>query len=235
MKKEHRVNRNGISNLTTRRLSIYLRCVQILEAAGVETVSSQEMAEQFHLNSAQFRKDLAYFGEFGVRGLGYRVPDLKRHLIRILGLDRRIRMAIMGAGNLGTALAGYGGFNTESLRVTALFDADPNKVGRLLRPGLKIHHISELIPFIQDNPVHIVVLAVPTMVAQEVLEQVAAAGIKSVLNFVPLRLKVPAGVRMQSVDLKVQVESLVFHLPREEEGGEAPGDDSGQASSLDTN
>lgn len=221
LNKESHVKRDEISNLTTRRLSIYLRCLQTLEAAGVETVSSHEMAEQFHLNSAQFRKDLAYFGEFGVRGLGYRVPDLKHHLIRILGLDRRIRMAIMGAGNLGTALAGYGGFNTDNLKVTALFDTDPDKVGRFLRPGLQIHHVSALNPFIRGHPVHIAVLAVPTMVAQEVLEQVAAAGIRSVLNFVPVRLKVPAGVRLQSVDLKVQVESLVFHLPREGEDGQA--------------
>ncbi len=225
LKNEARVKRDEIPNLTTRRLSIYLRCLQILEAAAVETVSSQELAEQFHLNSAQFRKDLAYFGEFGVRGLGYPVPELKNHLVRILGLDRRIRMVIMGAGNLGTALAGYGGFNTDSLKVSALFDADPDKVGRLLRPGLEIHHVSQLDAFIRDNPVQIVVLAVPTGVAQEVLEQVAAAGIKSVLNFVPVRLKVPAGVRMQSVDLKVQVESLVFHLPREGEDGEAPATD----------
>jgi redox-sensing transcriptional repressor len=222
LKKELRVKRNEIPNLTTRRLSIYLRCLQILEADGVETISSQEMAERFHLNSAQFRKDLAYFGEFGVRGLGYPVLDLKNHLIGILGLDRSIRMAIMGAGNLGTALAGYGGFNTDSLKVTAIFDADPDKVGRLMRPGLRISHVSELIPFMRENPVQIAVLAVPAKVAQEVLEQVAAAGIKSVLNFVPVRLKVPAGVRMQSVDLKVQVESLAFHLPREEESGEAP-------------
>jgi redox-sensing transcriptional repressor len=216
--------RSGIPNLTTRRLSIYLHCMQILEVAGVETISSRDMAEQFHLNSAQFRKDLAYFGEFGVRGLGYRVPELRQHLIRILGLDRRIRMAIMGAGNLGTALAGYGGFNTDSLKVVALFDADPNKVGKAIRPGLRIYHVSELIPFIQGNPVEIAVLAVPARVAQEVLAQVAAAGIKSVLNFVPARLKVPEGVRVKSVDLKVQVESLVFHLPRPDQPEEAPAD-----------
>lgn len=223
MKKEPRVKRSGISNLTTRRLSIYLRCLQILEGEGVQTVSSRAIAERFHLNSAQFRKDLAYFGDFGVRGMGYRVSDLKNHLIRILRLDRRIRLAIVGAGNLGTALAGYGGFNSGHMEVTALFDADPDKVGRLLRPGLEIHHISGLIPYIRDNPVHIAVLAVPTMVAQDVLDQVAAAGIKSVLNFVPVRFKVPAGVRIQSVDLKVQVESLAFHLDREKDSGkEAP-------------
>ena len=215
MKKSSRDQPAAIPDLTTRRLSIYLRCLQMLETAGVETVSSREMAEQFQLNSAQFRKDLAYFGEFGVRGLGYRVSDLKRDLIRILGLDRDIRMIILGAGNLGTALAGYGGFNTSSFQVVALFDADPAKVGTEIRPGLAIYAVSEMVDFVSRHDVDIAVLAVPAGVAQQVLDQVAAAGIQAVLNFVPARLKVPKGVRIQTVDLKVQVEGLVFHLPRE--------------------
>ena len=223
MKKASRSQSAGIPDLTTRRLSIYLRCLQMLETAGVETVSSREMAEQFQLNSAQFRKDLAYFGEFGVRGLGYRVSNLKRDLIRILGLDRDIRMVILGAGNLGTALAGYGGFNTSSFQVVALFDADPAKVGKEIRKGLTIRDVGEMVDFVTDHDVDIAVLAVPAAVAQQVLDQVAAAGIQAVLNFVPARLKVPEGVRIQTVDLKVQVEGLVFHLPREKDSGkEAP-------------
>ena len=95
----------------------------------METISSRELAEQFHLNSAQFRKDLAYFGEFGVRGLGYRVADLKAHLVEILGLNREIRLGIIGAGNLGTALADYDGFNSSRYRVVCMFDADPGKIG----------------------------------------------------------------------------------------------------------
>lgn len=219
MKKSSRIQPAGIPDLTTRRLSIYLRCLQMLETAGVETVSSREMADQFQLNSAQFRKDLAYFGEFGVRGLGYRVSNLKRDLIRILGLDRDIRMVILGAGNLGTALAGYGGFNTSSFQVVALFDADPAKVGKKIRDGLIVRDVGEMIDFVTHHDVDIAVLAVPAAVAQQVLDQVAAAGIQAVLNFVPARLKVPRGVRIQTVDLKVQVEGLVFHLPREKDSG----------------
>ena len=111
-----------VSELTTNRLSVYLRCLSALEDAGVRTISSQSLAEQFHLNAAQIRKDLAYFGEFGVRGVGYYVRDLKRHLRQILGLDRKLRVAIMGAGNLGLALADYPGFRQEGFEITALFD-----------------------------------------------------------------------------------------------------------------
>lgn len=223
MKKSPRTDRAEIPELTTRRLSVYLRCLQLLETTGVETVSSRQMAEQFQLNSAQFRKDLAYFGEFGVRGLGYRVVDLKTHLVRILGLNRTIRMAIIGAGNLGTALAGYAGFNTDNFEVAAVFDADPKKVDQEIRPGLVVRDVSILAAFVESHPVEIAVLAVPAKVAQEVLGLVADAGIPAVLNFVPARLRVPDGVRMKTVDLKVQVESLVFHLPREPgEGGPLP-------------
>ena len=214
--KEPQPRSGGISELTTRRLSIYLRCLQILETAGVETVSSKELAEQFHLNSAQFRKDLAYFGEFGVRGIGYRVPDLRRQLVEILGLDRKTRMAIIGAGNLGMALADYPGFNSEGFKVVALFDSDSRKVGETSRGGIQIRDVRDLVSFINDNKVDIAVLAVPARVAQAVLDQVTGAGIQAVLNFVPARLTVPPHVRLNSVDLKVQVETLVFHLARQE-------------------
>ena len=111
-----------VSELTTNRLSVYLRCLNTLEEAGVRAISSQALAEQFHLNAAQIRKDLAYFGEFGVRGVGYYVRDLKRHLRQILGLDRNLRVAIIGAGNLGLALADYPGFRQEGFEILALFD-----------------------------------------------------------------------------------------------------------------
>ena len=111
-----------VSELTTNRLSVYLRCLNTLEEAGVRAISSQALDEQFHLNAAQIRKDLAYFGEFGVRGVGYYVRDLKRHLRQILGLDRNLRVAIIGAGNLGLALADYPGFRQEGFEILALFD-----------------------------------------------------------------------------------------------------------------
>src|SRR6187431_3737110 len=111
-----------VSELTTNRLSVYLRCLNELDAGGAQTISSQALAEQFHLNAAQIRKDLAYFGEFGVRGVGYYVKDLKRHLRQILGLDRKLRVAVMGAGNLGLALADYPGFKREGFEIVSMFD-----------------------------------------------------------------------------------------------------------------
>ena len=133
-----------VSELTTNRLSIYLRCLTELEAAGVETVSSQGLAEGFKLNAAQIRKDLACFGEFGVRGVGYYVKDLRRDLRHILGLDRRLRVAIIGAGNLGLALADYHGFRKEGFEIVALFDTHNGKVGHVSRAGVAIHDIRQL-------------------------------------------------------------------------------------------
>ena len=127
-----------VSELTTNRLSVYLRCLNELDAAGVQTISSQALAEQFHLNAAQIRKDLAYFGEFGVRGVGYYVKELRRHLRQILGLDRHLRVVIMGAGNLGLALADYPGFRQEGFEIAALFDAANEKIGHESRGGVPI-------------------------------------------------------------------------------------------------
>jgi NADH/NAD ratio-sensing transcriptional regulator Rex len=134
MKKENKATKLGesldtVSELTTNRLSVYLRCLNALDAAGVRTVSSQTLAEQFHLNAAQIRKDLAYFGEFGVRGVGYYVRELRSHLRQILGLDQRVPVGIMGAGNLGLALADCPGFQIEGFEIAALFDTVRERSG----------------------------------------------------------------------------------------------------------
>jgi len=201
-----------VSELTTNRLSVYLRCLQTLDAAGVRTVSSQALAEQFHLNAAQIRKDLAYFGEFGVRGVGYYVRELRSHLRQILGLDQRVRVAIMGAGNLGLALADYPGFRTEGFEIAALFDTVREKIGQRSRGGVLIHDIADLRRIARKERIQIAVIAVPAAAAQPVLQTVVAAGIKAILNFSPGTLKVPADVKMKSVDLTVSLESLSFFL-----------------------
>src|SRR5438093_6480231 len=128
------MKREKISELTTNRLSVYLRCLNELAAAGIKTVSSQELAEQFNLNSAQIRKDLGYFGEFGVRGIGYFIDDLQRHLTNILGLDRPHHVGIVGAGRLGTALANYNGLSKSNFTVVAMFDNDLKKIGKQVSP-----------------------------------------------------------------------------------------------------
>ena len=205
-----------ISELTTNRLSVYLRCLNTLDGAGVRTISSQALAEQFHLNAAQIRKDLAYFGEFGVRGVGYYVRDLKRHLRQILGLDQKLRVAIMGAGNLGLALADYPGFRQEGFEIAALFDTSSGKVGQQSRGGVPIHDIGELKKIVRRDSIRIAVIAVPASAAQNVLGLVVAAGIKAVLNFSPGTLAVPPEVKIKSVDLTVSLESLSFFLAQGE-------------------
>ena len=201
-----------VSELTTNRLSVYLRCLNQLESAGVETISSQALADQFHLNAAQIRKDLAYFGEFGVRGVGYYVKDLKRNLRQILGLDRKLRVAVMGAGNLGIALADYPGFRREGFEIVTMFDVVEAKIGGESRSGVPIHDLKDLKKVVRKEHIDIAVIAVPAESAQYVLDQVVAAGIKAVLNFSPGSLKVPPGVKMKGVDLTVSLESLSFYL-----------------------
>ncbi|MBM3751939.1 MAG: redox-sensing transcriptional repressor Rex [Acidimicrobiia bacterium] len=218
MRNKVRTGGEQVSELTAGRLSVYLRCLNTLDAAGVKTVSSRTLAEQFHLNAAQIRKDLAYFGEFGVRGVGYYVRELKRHLRLILGLDRTVRVAIVGAGNLGLALADYPGFRQEGFEIAALFDAEQEKVGRKSRGGVRIVDMSEFRKLVKRDSIDIVVLAVPASASQDVANAAVAAGIRAILNFSPGTLKVPPGVKLKNVDLTVSLESLSFFLARGESG-----------------
>jgi len=206
-----------VSELTTNRLSVYLRCLNTLEATGVKTISSQTLADQFHLNAAQIRKDLAYFGEFGVRGVGYYVRDLKLHLRQILGLDRKRRVVIIGAGNLGLALADYPGFRQEGFEIAGLFDASREKIGQRSRGGVLIHDIRDLRKTAKRDGIEIAVIAVPATAAQAVLDLVVGSGIKAVLNFSPGALEAPDDVKLKSVDLTVSLESLSFFLAAADE------------------
>jgi redox-sensing transcriptional repressor len=206
-----------VSELTTNRLSVYLRCLNMLDAAGVRTVSSQAMAEQFHLNAAQIRKDLAYFGEFGVRGVGYYVKELRRHLRQILGIDRGVCVAIMGAGNLGLALADYPGFRDEGFEIVAMFDQSRDKIGHRSRAGVPIYDIRDLRKIVRRERIQIGVIAVPASAAQGVVNTVVSAGIKAVLNFSPGAIRVPEGIKLKSMDLTVSLESLSFFLAQSED------------------
>jgi redox-sensing transcriptional repressor len=193
-------------------LSVYLRCLNELDAAGVQTISSQALAEQFHLNAAQIRKDLAYFGEFGVRGVGYYVKELRRHLRQILGIDRGVSVAIMGAGNLGMALADYPGFRDEGFEIVAMFDTAREKIGHRSRAGVPIYDLKDLRKVVRRERIKIAVIAVPAGAAQSVVNTVVGAGIRAVLNFSPGAIKVPDAVKLKSMDLTVSLESLSFFL-----------------------
>lgn len=201
-----------ISELTTNRLSVYLRCLNELAASGVEAVSSKMMADQFNLNSAQIRKDLAYFGEFGVRGVGYNVEELRNQLIKILGLTVKRKVAIVGLGNLGTALANYHGFSQGNFEVAGLFDDDPAKIGKRTRAGLEIQSTRKLSEVIKRESIEIVIIAVTAAAAERVLDDVTNAGVRAVLNFAPVHLNPKAGVKVKNVDLTISLESLSYFL-----------------------
>ncbi|MCI0547990.1 MAG: redox-sensing transcriptional repressor Rex [Candidatus Rokubacteria bacterium] len=197
--------------MTVRRLSVYTRCLLQLEEDGVKTVSSQELAERFDLNSAQVRKDLAYFGEFGVRGIGYYVSPLKAELQRILGLDREWQVALIGFGNLGSALFHYKGFGRQGFRIAVIFDDDPAKWGKDV-DGVPIMPLRDLAREARARNLQIAIVAVPAESAQTAISAVTGAGIKAVLNFAPGRLKTGKDVRLKHVDLAIELETLTFYL-----------------------
>jgi redox-sensing transcriptional repressor len=200
-----------VSPLTLNRLSFYLRCLRHLQELGIQRVSSQEMARRYHLSATQIRKDLAQFGEFGIRGVGYAVDELADHLNALLGLDRPHAMLIVGMGNLGSALAQYLGFNYGAFHVVAGVDNDPQKIGRKVG-NLTVRGAAELADVMRESGAEIGVLAVPAEAAQENYDRLAEAGIKAVLNFAPVRVKRRPGVPLKNVDLRINLEELAFFL-----------------------
>jgi redox-sensing transcriptional repressor len=201
-----------VSEVTARRLSIYLRGLQALETDGVRTVSSHDFAKRFHLSSAQIRKDLAMFGEFGIRGVGYDVTTLKNHLVQLLGIDAEKNVILCGAGHLGQALAAYGGFNSGGFKIVALFDVDPAKIGTKLKTGVPILAAAAIAEFVRRHRVDIGVIAVPAEAAQATFEALLAAKVRAILNFAPVQLKAPQNVFLKNVDLKINLETLSFYL-----------------------
>jgi len=200
-----------VSPLTLNRLSVYLRCLRRLQAEGVRRTSSQEMAQRFQLSSSQIRKDLAQFGEFGIRGVGYDVDALARSLNSLLGLDQEHRLVVVGMGNLGSALARYLGFNSGAFQVVAGVDKDPAKVGTKVG-DLIVRHSDHLAEVVRETRADIGVLAVPADSAQENYEALAAAGVQAVLNFAPARVTRNREVPLKNVDLRIQLEELAFAL-----------------------
>ena len=202
-----------ISELTTNRLSVYLRCLNELAIEGLKTVSSGTLEKRFHLNSSQIRKDLAYFGEFGVRGVGYCVDTLRDHLMKILGLDKGHRVCIIGSGRLGSALADYYGFRQTNLEVTALFDVDEKKIGKKIG-GIEVFDIKSFSSIVKKDKIEVAVIAVPAEFAQAMLEKIVKSGIKAVMNFAPVPLKVNGDVKLKTIDLTTSLESLSYFLAR---------------------
>jgi redox-sensing transcriptional repressor len=200
-----------IPNPAVRRLSLYLRQLEAFKRKDRRTISSRQLGESLGLTDAQVRKDLAYFGQFGHPGIGYRVDDLILQVKRILGTDKVWNVLLIGAGNLGRALSAYRGFNAKGFRLVAIFDDDPSKVGRKLGPFL-VQPIAELHDTVQTQQIRLAMVAVPADAAQAVVDQLVAAGIRGILNFAPTSVTVPPNIALNAVDLSVQLEQLSFQV-----------------------
>ncbi len=197
-----------------RRLSLYLRELEGFLRHDRQTISSKQLGESLSLTDAQVRKDLAYFGQFGHPGIGYRVDELVTRIKCILGTDRTWNVLLVGAGNLGSALLSYRGFSKKGFQIVAVFDNDPKKVGQRIGPEkkLEIISISRLAEVIAERGIQMAIISVPADVAQSVAEGLVAAGIRGILNFAPASLNVPDSVPLASVDLAVHLEQLAFRI-----------------------
>ena len=207
------LKKKSIPSITINRLSIYHRCLEKIteKEKGLEVISSFKIAEMTGINSAQIRKDLAYFGEFGKRGIGYPVVDLGKELKKILGLDKKWSVIIAGAGNLGKALIKYKGFQKKGFIIKGIFDNNPSKIGKKLS-HIFIYDIKEVEKFIQSENISIGIIVVPADSAQEVADKMARGGIKAILNFAPLHIVLSPEIKIHNVDLSIEFEGLTYYL-----------------------
>lgn len=193
-----------------KRLALYCRALQDMERDKVEKISSTDLANALDINSSQVRKDLAHFGQFGVPGFGYPVKELRHNLKSILGTDKEVGVVLVGAGHLGTALLSYGGFLQQGFRITCAFDI--NVAEKEIGPDkIPVYHISELEKQVKAINASFAIMTVPQEVAQETTDHLIEAGISAILNFVPMRLKVPDHVKIHYVDLALEMESLSYY------------------------
>jgi redox-sensing transcriptional repressor len=199
-----------IPEATVTRLPLYLRVLGEAAAEHTLTISSDVLAARAGVNAAQVRKDLSHLGSYGTRGVGYDVDYLVRQINRQLGLDRHRQIAIVGAGNLGQALASYAGFPARGFQVVAAFDADHNKVGNRLGAAV-VDHISAISDVLREKKVEIVIITTPASAAQGVADSAVAVGVRSILNFAPTSVTVPDGVSLRQVDLGIELQILSFY------------------------
>ena len=200
-----------IPNPAVRRLSLYLRQLEAFKRKDRRTISSKQLGESLNLTDAQVRKDLAYFGQFGHPGIGYRVDELIAKVKQILGTDKTWNVLLAGAGNLGRALIAYRGFDAKGFRLAAVFDNDPTKVGEKIG-DFTIQPLTELSATIAQSNIRLAILAVPADVAQDLADQLVASGIRGLLNFAPVSINVPPENALNAVDLAVQLEQISFQV-----------------------
>lgn len=210
------MRRLRVPDVVIRRLVLYLRILSELEIADDTYISSQELGERAGVSPAQVRKDLASFGEFGKQGVGYDAAYLREELRSILNLNRQVNVVIIGVGELGTALARYvsrrSGSGEYPFRVVALIDNDPEKIGRIVEPGVEVLPPSRLVDIVAHHSLDIAVITVPAAAAQGVADQVVRSGIKAILNFAPVKLIVPDEVRVHHADFSLELQQLAYYL-----------------------
>jgi redox-sensing transcriptional repressor len=200
-----------VSDSTVGRLSMYYRSLLEFEKKGYKIVSSKDLAKTEKLTPAQVRKDLSSFGSFGTRGLGYPVRELKEKIAKILGLGRSWNVALVGVGNVGSALVSYKEFQKQGFNIKVLFDNDLRKIKKSHK-GILVSDVKDLAEELKKNKIDMVILAVPAQSVQEVADRVVSAGVKSILNFAPVQIKVPEDVVLRSVNMAMELEHLSFYL-----------------------
>jgi len=200
-----------IPEATIMRLSVYSRYLAEIDRKGIITISSGDIAEGVGVSPAQVRKDLAYFGEFGIRGVGYNVKDLHRNILRILGLSTEWSVSLVGLGNLGLALSTYRGFKERGFTITSIFDNDPQKIGMVI-DGVEVMPVERIEEIVSQRHTQIGAITVPASSAQSIADKLVKSGVKAILNFAPVVLNVPPEVELRNVDLSVNLEVLTFNL-----------------------
>jgi len=206
--------KRSIPDIVIGRLPVYLRALNFLVAEGRQITSSQELGDRLGISSAQIRKDLSHFGEFGKQGTGYDITFLHQQLSEILKVDRMWNVALVGAGNLGKAVADYPGFAGKGFNITVIFDNDPTKIGQVMGVNnVKVQPVEELAATIRERGIVVGIIATPAGFAQATARTMIDAGVKAILNYAPITIMVPAGVRVQYIDPVVGLQRMTYYLP----------------------
>jgi redox-sensing transcriptional repressor len=208
---ENSMNEKPIPDIVVGRLPLYLRALHHMILEGRQLTSSQELAERLGISAAQIRKDLSHFGEFGKQGTGYNIEFLAEQLERILKVDRVWNMAVVGAGDIGSAVARYQGFANRGFKITLIFDNDPEKIGQHIGP-FTVNNMTQMGTLIQAENIKVAMIAVPTAYAQAVADQLVSAGIKAILNYAPLNINVPPGVWVEYTDPVTHLQHMTYYL-----------------------
>lgn len=204
----------AISKATVDRLPVYFRTLRLIREEGVEIISSEELGRNLSITPEQIRKDLASFGQFGKKGVGYYVSELIRNISEILGLHYNLNISIVGVGHLGWALANYRNFVSMGFNLVAIFDIDPSKIGLRIN-GVRVTHLNDLEQIVKERDIHIGIITVPENHAQSVADQLVATGVKGIWNFAPRKISVPDHVRIVDEDLTVGLSSLSYYLTKD--------------------